>query len=217
MKTYTPDALAALEGGDCVSAGAIAILAPGGEVYWWTGHGELVIDGHTFIGIGQHGLITVTGGTLGGAAESIELVLSGVDPAVLDLVDLAQYRRAPFVLWRLIFDSAGTNLLGANVHRRGRLDQLIREDVAGGVAAVKAMVEGAARGAGRGLVRMRADSDQRLAEGTDGGFKHVSFAGEKKLNLGGEAPRSARGGALPGASLDLPDHLRPYRGMTTYT
>lgn len=197
MKTIAPAALAALESGDCKVAGAIALLAAS-PVRWWTGHGDLVIDGQTFTGIGHYGLITTTGGTLGGAAEPTELVLSGVDPAVLDLVDLAQYRRAPFVLWRLIFDSAGTNLLGANVHRRGRLDQLIREDVAGGVAAVKAMVEGAARGAGRGLVRMRADSDQRLAEGTDGGFKHVSFAGEKKLNLGGERPASA-GSALPGA------------------
>lgn len=197
MKTIAAPALAALEAGDCKVAGAIAILGPS-PVRWWTGHGDLLIDGQTFTGIGQYGLISTTGGTLGGAAEPTELVLSGVDPAVLDLVDLAQYRRAPFVLWRLIFDSAGTNLLGANVHRRGRLDQLIREDVAGGVAAVKAMVEGAARGAGRGLVRMRADSDQRLAEGTDGGFKHVSFAGEKKLNLGGERPASA-GSALPGA------------------
>lgn len=197
MKTIAPAALAALESGEAVVAGAIAVLAPT-PFYWWTGDGPLTIEGQAYVGIGQYGLITTTGGSIGGAAQPTELVLSGVDPAVLDELNLGAYRRAPFILRRLIFNGAGTILLGANIHQRGRLDQLIREDVAGGVAAVKAMVEGAARGAGRGLVRMRADSDQRLAEGTDGGFKHVSFAGEKKLNLGGERPASA-GSALPGA------------------
>lgn len=197
MKTYAPAALVALESGDCVVAGALAILTPV-PIYWWTGDGPLVIEGQTYTGIGQYGLITATGGSIGGAAQATELMLSGVDPDVLNAVDLAAYKRAPVIIRRLIFDGAGTTLLDASIHQRGRLDQLPREDVAGGVAAVKAMVEGAARGAGRGLVRMRADSDQRLAEGTDGGFKHVSFAGERKLNLGGERPRSA-GSALPGA------------------
>lgn len=214
MKSVAPAALAALEAGDVMVGAAVAILAdPAFRV--WTGHGDLEIDGETFVGIGHYGLVTTTGGSIGGAAEGSELLLSGVDPEALDLVDVSAYRRAPVIIWRLIFNSAGTTLLGANIHRRGRLDQLPREDTAGGMASIKAMVEGAARGAGRGLVRQRTDSDQRLAEGTDGAFKHVSFAGEKKLNLGGERPASASGrSGSPGASWNrLADQQGGNRGV----
>jgi len=115
---------------------------------------------------------------------------------VLALVDTLSVRGAAAVIWELIFDQAGANLLASNVVLRGRCDRMPRKDVVGGPAVLKLMIEGAARGLGRRSVRVRSDADQRLIDGTDGGFSRVSYAGEKQLNWGGKPPQRASS-ALP--------------------
>jgi len=46
---------------------------------------------------------------------------------------------------------------------------------------------------------MRTDADQRLVNATDGGMRHISYAGQKMLYWGGKVPARA-GSALGGSS-----------------
>lgn len=220
MKIYSEDEIEAFANGTAMDGAAVWISGPT-EFLAWTGHGQLdpelvfgegavpaALADKTFVGLGQHGLVKATGGGLGGAAQGLQLVLSGVDPTVLDLVPLAPWRRAPVVVWRLTFNGAGSVLLGAHVHQRGRIDDLVREDTPGAASTINAMVEGAARTAGRFRGRTRSDPDQRLVSASDGGFKHVTYAGEKKLQLGGERPITA-GSMQPGDHIARPGP-RPY-------
>jgi len=210
VKYYSPDTLAALRAGEAMSHGAVRIDLSPIPFRVWGGFGDLSLAGEIFTGVGDHGLAQVSAGTLGGAEQGATLSLSGVDPDVLALLDLASVRGAPVTVWRLIFDLSGSVLLSANIHLRGRADRLPLEYTPGGEARLTLSVEGATRGLGRHRGRSRTDADQRLILGTDGGMKHVSYAGQVQLNWGGKPPQRA-GSALPnsgGAGVDRNNHLR---------
>lgn len=191
MKIYPPDAQAAIYKGDAVTSGAVSILCDP-PVRVWGGYGQIEIDGETFDGIGDAGLMSESGGAIGGAEQNVTLSLSGVEQEVLAMFDAASLRRAPAILYRLIFDSSGTILLHAAVFQRGVLDQVPVEETPGGTSTIKAMVETAARGLGRRGGRMRTDADQRLVKGNDGGFKAIAYAGQKNLYWGGKKPAIAQ-------------------------
>jgi hypothetical protein len=197
MKNLAPAALEALEKGAAIVSGAVEI-ACNPVVRVWGGWQPITFDGRTFDPVGDRGLVQVSGGALGDAAQSITLTLSGIDPETLALLEAESLAGAPAVLWRLIFDQSGNTLLDYHVWARGRLDTITREEEIGGTAAIIAQLETAAKGLGRRGARMRSDADQRLIDPNDGFFKHVSFAAEKTLYWGGRRPARA-GSALPDA------------------
>lgn len=205
MKTYSEAAQAALDAGTALAIGAVHLELTTGPWRVWGGYGDLVLDGQTFKGIGDRGLVSVSAGQLGAAEQGATLALSGVDPEALALVDTLSVRGAPAVLWELLFDASGVTLLSANVWLRGRCDRMPIEDEVGGEAKITLMVEGAVRGLGRRSGRRRTDADQRLIDGGDGGFKAVAYAGEITLNWGGKPPQ--RAGAALGTYAPVTGHL----------
>ena len=140
--------------------------------------------------MGDNGLVSATGGAVGSAEQNLTLELSGVEPDNLALFDMTSLRRAPTVCRRLLFDSSGLTWLAAPIFARGRLDQAPTEQTPGGSATIRAMIEGAARGLGRGLGRMRTDADQRLINASDDGLKAISYAGTLAIYLGGKPPQT---------------------------
>lgn len=196
MKIFSEAGGAAIEAGTATSTGAVAILTDP-PVRVWGGFGQIEIDGDVFDGIGAAGLVSSSSGSLGGADQGITLELSGVAPETMALFDAAGLRRARVIIWRPIFDGSATQLLDAQIFKRGVIDQLLVEDTANGTSTISAMVETAARGLGRRGGRMRTDADQRLIKATDGGFKSIAYAGEKQLYWGGKRP--ARAGSVLGS------------------
>ena len=190
MKIFSDEAQAAIERGDVISAGAVEILCDP-PVRVWGGYGTITIDGQVFDGIGDRGLATVSGSSIGGAEQNVTLTLSGVESAVLETFNAAMLRRAITIVRRLIFDSSGTQLLHSEIFTRGRLDQIPVEETPGGTSTITASVETAARGLGRRGGRMRTDADQRLVKATDAGFKAIAYAGQKNLYWGGKKPATA--------------------------
>lgn len=195
MRIIAEEAMEVMAAGNAVTGGAVAILADP-PVFVFSGQGTVVIGGETFVGIDHAGLVATTGGVLGSTAQSDTLQLSGVDPDTLALLDADDVRGAPVAMNRLIADPSGTQLLDARVFRRGRIDRIETEEVAGGTAVVRLTIEGAARGLGRRGGRLRSDADQRMIDPDDGGMRRLSFAGEKMLYWGGKTP--ARAGAALG-------------------
>ncbi len=187
MKLYSSVAQAALDAGDVIVSGAVK-LALSTPFLVWGGYEPLTLASEVYTGIGDRGLVQASSGQLGGAANGPALSLSGVDPDVAALIDTNSLRGAAAVIWRLIFDGSGRNLLDARVWDRGRCDRLTIEETPAGTSTLKLSIEGAARGMGRHGGRMRTDADQRLIQGDDGGFKAVSTAPNKTLNLGGKPP-----------------------------
>ncbi len=190
MKSFTNEAMAAIEAGEAQVGGAVEIACVP-PVRVWTGEGTIPIAGQPYLGIGARGMAQVTGSAIGSAAESVVLTLSGIDPAALDLLAGEDLKGAPVTLWRLVFDSTGTIFLDAHVFKRGRVDTVSTQDVPGGEASIDVAVETGARGLGRRGGRMRTDADQRLIDKDDGGYRRVSFAGLKTLYWGGKKPSTA--------------------------
>jgi hypothetical protein len=202
MKTFSApwaNELAAGRGND-IGAVKIATATP---FLVWGGVGNLNLTDHgvteTYVGIGGKGLVAATASQLGGGEQSLELRLSGIEPEVLAMVQASDVRNAAVVVWRLGFDAAGVTLLDSQVYARGRVNQLARVETAKGEAAISCTVITAASGSGRATGRMRADADQRLISGTDGGMRRVTMAGDITLALGGKPPQRAAN-ALPGVS-----------------
>lgn len=192
MKTLAPLAKAAIENGEAIVAAAVEILAKDEPIRVWSGLGYLPLEGETYLPLGDRELGIATGASLGGVAQSTSLVLSGIEPALLELLDAASVKSAPVRVMTLIFDGSGTQLLDHYVHRRGRVDRVPVRETSGGTATITVEVEGPGRGLGRRTGRLRSDADQRLIEPTDGGMRQISFAGEKTLYWGGRKPSRAR-------------------------
>lgn len=197
MKTFSAEAAAALASGDVLTSGAV-YLGLNEPARFWGGHGPLAFDGQAFVGLGDRGLVQASGGSLGGAAQGAQLTLSGVDAEVSARLDLLGLRGVSVVLWRLMFNGAGSRLLDASVFLRGRVDRATVEETPGGAATITIDIEGAARGLGRRSERMRTDADQRLIAPNDGSFRRVSYAANKLVTWGGKPPERA-GSALGGS------------------
>lgn len=191
MKDFGSPARSEIAAGTALSVGAVRIDTLPDPVRVWGGYGEIEIEGETYLGIGDRGLVSVTASALGGAEQNITLEMSGVDPEVLALYDMSALRRAAVICYRLVFDASGHVLLAAPVYARGRLDQAPKEETAGGTATIRALVETAARGLGRGGGRMRSKADQALIDPADDGLKAVSYAGQTTIYFGGRPPQTA--------------------------
>lgn len=198
MKSFSAAAMAAIQRGDAIVAGAVEIMSDP-PVRVWGGYGILSIDGNNYDPIGDRGLAQEGSAAIGSAAGNITLTLSGIEPDVIALLNAGEVIRAPVTIWRLIFDGTGTALLDAQIFERGQVDRITVSETIGGVASIQVAVETAARGLGRKGGRMRTDADQRLIKANDGFFKNVAFAAEKTLYWGGKRPANA-GRALGGGT-----------------
>lgn len=214
MKSFSDPAMAEIIAGTAVESAAVEILCDP-PVRAWRGYGTLSLPAGDFDGVGSQGFVVTSNGALGGSAQNITLALSGIEPAVLELLDADELRGAPAVIWRLIFKGDSKTLLDAQPFQRGRVDQVPVEAVIGGAATISVMIETAARGLGRRGGRMRSDADQRLIKANDGSFKNASFAGMKTLYWGGPMPVAAGtalggsyGGFLGSVGRDLIDKSR---------
>lgn len=204
MRSIDAAALARLHSDRVVITGA-ARFAFGSTYRFWGGVGDLAMPGEgTFQGVGAMGLLTPMTSQLGGGAEGVELRLSHLEPAVAATIEAEDYHQRVVTIWRLIFDEAGTTLLGQAVFLVGRVDLVTIEEQVGGEAAIVMMVEGGRRDMSRRGARVRADADQRLLGGaTDGAMKHVTTAGIRTLYWGKrpQAPATINGGAVRDISI----------------
>ena len=187
MRTLSDDAVAQLNGERLVIGGAARFLIGPGYRFW-SGYGDLTLDGLTldgevFQGIGAQALITPISAQSGGAAEGAVIELSGLDPDVAATIENEDYHQRSVTIWRLVFSPDGATLLGSMIFMRGRLD--IAPIVEGETSSIRFTIEGPRRDMGRRGSRIRSDADQRVLGGsTDGAFRNVSVAGRKTLYWG---------------------------------
>lgn len=190
MKTLPADALAAIQSGQVVIAGA-ARFAFGTTYRLWSGFGTVTINAESYTGVGARSLITPISSSVGSGVEAVELQLSNLDADIAATIEAEDYHQKPVTIYRLIFDAAGTSLLVASLFYVGRVDVVRIVESGGGDASILMTIEGAGRDMDRAGVRLRSDTDQRvLGASTDGGMKHISVAGQRTLSWG-QKPQAA--------------------------
>jgi hypothetical protein len=200
MRDLHPDALAAILSGEALVGFAVKISGPGlpSPFCAHTGYHPVTVGSDVYLGVGDRGMVTSTGGALGAATTGLQLRLNGLDPAVLPLIDDDDVIGAKVTIDRPIWSGTGSQLLDFSwLEQVGRVETLSREETIGGLASLIVEVSTAAAGLGYSGGRMRSDADQRLISAADGGFKRVAHAGQIGLSWGGKPPQRAAV-ALPG-------------------
>lgn len=187
MKQLSEEAVEQIQGRRPIIAGAARFNfdEENGPYCFWSGVGEIELDGSTFQGIGNKGLITPISSRVGGSAESLSLHLSGLDPDIAAMIETEQYHQKPVTIWRLVFAPDGFTLLGLMTFMRGRVDFVVINETVGGDAEIEVVVEGPRRDMNRSGGRVLSNADQRVLGGAgDASAKHMSYAGKKTMNWG---------------------------------
>ncbi|MFN3230444.1 MAG: hypothetical protein ACK41P_11385 [Asticcacaulis sp.] len=202
MKFHPDDVRSLIASGQAVSHAAVEIRMPGRDIRYWGGAGELELEGATYLGIGDRGLVIASGGMLGEAEGPVTLQLSGVDPALMTADDMAGLRRAPCRVWRLLFNQQSGALVVGYVFASGRLERP-KMALKGGEELFEVLLESAGRGSSRATGRRLAAYDQARLTPQDKTLEEIAVSGVKKLYWGGKMPVTAAqmSGGMAGADL----------------
>jgi hypothetical protein len=157
-------------------------------VHVWGGYGDLSIGGTTFTGAGEMGTLVPLDFQMGGAENSVDIVLSGVNPDLIALAIDNDARGAAVVIRRLIFNVQGTQLLDASTYFVGTVENMPIDDVPGGKSTITYQCESSARGLNGSGARMASHPDQLTIDATDKAFEYVAVAGEITIYWGGAPP-----------------------------
>lgn len=196
MKTFSDEALEVLAGREPIIAGAARFVFDQ-AYHFWSGFGTLQHDGAPHLGTGALALIMPHQSQLGGAAQGLSIRLSGIDPDIAQAFENENYHQKPCVISRLVFADKAT-MIGSSVFMRGRVDYVQQLETIGGACVLSINIEGPRRDMNRAGSRVRSDPDQRILGGsTDGGMKHITYAGRKMLYWGNK-PQVASEAVSPG-------------------
>jgi hypothetical protein len=144
-----------------------------GPMYVWSGYGSKSWNGHTWLGVGSFGGVSVIeeGSTL--KARGISLTLSGIDTAVLQDV-LEDYRQGlPVLVYLGMFDGAGVLIPDPVCSWAGLTDQPTIS-VSGEQAVIEVAAESELVSWNVSVERRYTNEDQQLDFPGDRGLEYVN-------------------------------------------
>jgi hypothetical protein len=133
-RTMSSAMLAAIQSGNLQPALFVTASFLTGPIYVWTGYGSIAWGGHTWLGVGTLGTISVIeeGSTV--EAKGVALGLSGIDPTLLADVLTEFQIGAPVAIYLGLFSGAAL-IADPIVAWAGRMDQATI-DVSGQAAVI---------------------------------------------------------------------------------
>jgi hypothetical protein len=186
-----------LNAGTLAAANALIINLPSGDYGFWTGTGNLTVNGIDCVGSGSLLEVISFAGNLGIDATQIKVRLRAIPdtdltPDILATIEAEAYKNAPVSIYLLVFTPQTGALLRSYRQWRGFIDTITHEATVHGEYALLANLESKALDHARAGVRSRTDADQRLLDPNDGGLKNVAVVGEQTIFFGRKTPASAR-------------------------
>ncbi|HXE04491.1 MAG TPA: hypothetical protein VN579_00785 [Bryobacteraceae bacterium] len=182
-RNITTDQLAALQASNLLPALFVTATFRTGAIYVWTGFGSITWGGHTWLGVGTLGSVSVIeeGATV--EAKGITLTLSGIDTDLLADVLNEFYLGAPAAVYLGLF-SEGRTLIGDPIPAwAGAMDQATI-DVAGESAVIAINCESRLLDMNIPVYRRYTNEDQQLDYPGDKGLEFVSAIQETTIYWG---------------------------------
>lgn len=102
-------------------------LFDSGDFAMFTGPGEVIYDGVTYVGAGELLQVGDTAGDSTGGSSGLSISLSGIDAAIIALAELEEFQRRRVTVYLGIFDDEG-QLLEADVFFDGLADDMESSD-----------------------------------------------------------------------------------------
>jgi hypothetical protein len=150
----------------------VQINTGGGNIYVWSGYGNISWNGHTWTGIGDLGGVSGVTELNKVQAQGVNFTLNGVDLALVSLALQSLQRYLPAYLWIGALDSNFNVVADPYLTFNGRVDtaQIVS---AGPTASISVTAEGRLIAMRNTRWRRYTDQDQRIERPTDGGYTFV--------------------------------------------
>lgn len=166
--------------------GLVEMQFGSGTVHFWTGRGDLVVDGDTYTGTGTLGKISAIEETTELRAVTVELVLSGVPPEVLAIANGEQWQgRDVIIRYGALQQSGNRYTLVDDPFQifKGKMDLMTLTD--GAESAVAVSAESKQVDLERNSPRRYTQEDQRAEFPGDKGCDAVAALQQKEIRWGG--------------------------------
>lgn len=141
----------------------------------WNGAYPLVISEVTYAPLAGNMVIPPIDSTTEMDAEVLEVRLSGLSPAVRDVLDGLGWHQRPAVLLLAFCNDAGS-VTHAIPRFSGFMDSITITDAVDDTSEISLMIESNNRGLYRSSTRLASDADQRAVSANDGFFKYRAAA-----------------------------------------
>lgn len=165
---------------------------PSGDVNVWTGYGNLVYAGDTYVGVGDLGNVGTVEEALEVAAKSMIFSLSGIPSALIALALTDNYQGRPARLFIGALDSSGAIIADPYEVFSGRMDVIEVQD-GGDTATFNLTAESRLIDLNRSRERRYTDEDQRIDYPTDEGLKFIAGLQDKTLYWGQKVTSAGAG------------------------
>lgn len=152
-------------------------------VRFWTGYGDIVWAGDTYVGAGDIGSVSDIEEAAEIASKGTSFTLSGIPTAILALALQDNYQQRPCKLWLGALDSAGVVVVSPYQIFSGRMDTISLEE-GGETSNMTLTAENRLVDLRRSRERRWTDADQRIDFPDDEGFKFVNALQDKQLRWG---------------------------------
>lgn len=154
-----------------------------GSLYLWTGLGNLIADGETWVGGGGVIAISTSSETVDLAANNVTITLNGLDSSILTIALAEPYRNRPFTLYLGCLDEDNQSVGSMYQLFSGRMDTMSVED-AGQTANISLAVENALVDLGRARIRRLTNEEQLVRYPGDESLSTVAKLQDRQITWG---------------------------------
>lgn len=171
-----------------------------GPVRVWTGYGNIVMGGDTYVGTGDLGTVGNIEETAEVAAKGTSFQLSGIPSEMIALALADAYQGRAAKLWIAAMDDTGSIVADPYQIFSGRMDVIEIQDGAD-TSTISLSAESRLIDLNRTRERRYTDEDQKIDYPTDEGLKFISALQNRQLLWG-----SSRSNAGSGSNSDNGDN-----------
>lgn len=191
MRIISAPAIAALESGRYGVRCLFKIMLHDSSVLAvWDDVGNISLDGDTYIGAAGRFTIEATTSVSDQSSRGVDVSFSGLDAAVVAMIDGAPWHQAPVLIQRIIIATDEPAVLHVMPEFSGFADQIEWRESVGGSSVLKIKCESASRELSRSGGRTSSDTDQRDRDPSDGIFSYAVSAVTTNFDWG-KAPEQA--------------------------
>jgi hypothetical protein len=162
----------------------VKIGTSGADIFAWSGIGDLVWDGDTYLGVGTFGGIDTVEETDEVEATGTRLILTGVPTALISVMLQSMEQGRPAQIWLAALDLVTNALIADPYLVFEGLTDVPEIDDAGDAAAIAVSTENRLIKLETPLERRYTDLDQKLRDPTDRGFEYVPGLQDKQILFG---------------------------------
>lgn len=153
------------------------------ELNMWSGLGDLVYDGETYLGVGDLLSISSVKETADISASGLNVMLSGVKSSLVAVAKNQDYQGRPLTLSFGAFNDSGDLVADPVVVFSGFMDTMTIAET-GDYSTISIAVENKLIAFERSKIRRYTAEDQKIDHPTDKGFEFVASIGEKEIVWG---------------------------------